>query len=343
MRRNGFLAVMIACVLTQQTEAAPRTKPGEPWRALHLIGFGTDDDLKLLGTQVPGLAQLGINTIILEVNYSFAYQSHPELRGNNNPITVAGARELTKLCRAHGVRVIPQFQCFGHQSWKQHTAPLLTKYPELDLTPGAFPNNESIYCREWDPLNPKVNQIVFALMDELIAAFQPEAFHVGMDEIFLIGSDKSPSTHGKDPAKVLAQAVSDYHTHLVKKHRLQMLMWADRLLDGKALGMGEWEASTCGTAPAVDLVPKDIILCAWHYNKRDAYPSIPFLLKKGFRVLPSGWKDVAATKALIEFSRAQNNPKIIGHMFTTWGAAKKDSLVAFPAMAEGLKILTAEK
>jgi hypothetical protein len=74
-----------------------------------------------------------------------------------------------------------EFSCLGHQSWQENTGPLLTKYPELDLTPGAFPENEGIYCRAWDLLNPKVNEIVFALMDELIDAFQPDAFHVGMD------------------------------------------------------------------------------------------------------------------------------------------------------------------
>lgn len=68
-----------------------------------------------------------------------------------------------------------EFSCLGHQSWQENTGPLLTKYPELDLTPGAFPENEGIYCRAWDLLNPKVNEIVFALMDELIDAFQVDA------------------------------------------------------------------------------------------------------------------------------------------------------------------------
>jgi hypothetical protein len=311
----------------------------QDWRALHLIGFDSDTALQRLGGQVPALAQLGINVIVLEVDYSFAYRSHPELRRGDDAITVEGARQLVALCRTNGVRVIPQFQCLGHQSWKSNTGPLLTKYPELDLTPGAFPKNEGIYCREWNPLDPRVNQIVFALMDELIDAFQADAFHVGMDEVFLLGSKESPATHGQDPAKLFAKAVLDYHDHLTRVRGVQMLMWADRLLDGKALGLGAWEASECGTAPALELIPKDIILCPWHYGVRETYPSIPLLVGKGFRVLPASWKDVAATKALITYSRAQKSPQVIGHLFTTWGAERKDALATFPALLAGLPLL----
>jgi hypothetical protein len=52
-------------------------------------------------------------------------------------------------------------------------------------------------------------------------------------------------------------------------------MWGDRLIDGKKYDFGEWEASTNGTAAAIDLIPKDIIVCPWHYELRDNYPSIP--------------------------------------------------------------------
>ena len=37
------------------------------------------------------------------------------------------------------IRLIPQFQCLGHQSWERWTFSLLTKHPEFDETPGKFP------------------------------------------------------------------------------------------------------------------------------------------------------------------------------------------------------------
>lgn len=320
--------VVIVVVLLLFTVSLQAKGKSKPWRAVHLLDYSTDAALESLGQTLPALAQQGINVIILEVDYNFAFKSHPELRRGTNPITRDGARKFAALCRKLNLRLIPQFQSLGHQSWKAETFPLLTVYPKFDLTPGAFPNNEGIYCREWDVLNPEVWKVVFELMDEIIDAFRADAMHVGMDEVFLLGSPQSPSTKGKDPAELFAKAVNELHGHLAGKRHVEMLMWGDRLVDGQKYDLGEWEASKNGTAAAIDMIPKDVIICPWHYEVRESYPSIPMFIAKGFRVLPSGWKDVEATKALVNYSRTQAGPKLLGHMFTTWGV-KPDALVEF--------------
>jgi len=339
--RCFFLLIL---VLTLAATIAAGTKPGrEPkrpdkWRAVHVLDYASDADLEVFAQNIPKLKAMGINVIVFEVDYNFDFKSHPELRRGTTPITRAGARRLADLCRRQGIRLIPEFQSLGHQSWKADTLPLLTVYPKLDLTPGAFPNNEGIYCREWDPLNPEVNATVFALMDEIIEAFHADALHVGMDEVFLLGSEQSPSTKGKDPAQLFARAVNDLYAHLVKRRHVEMLMWGDRLIDGQKYDFGEWEASKNGTAAAVDMIPRDIIICPWHYELRDAYPSVAFFLEKGFRVLPASWNKVDATQALIDYDEKQTSPKMLGHLFTTWGV-KKDQLPDYPPLIEGLKRL----
>jgi hypothetical protein len=159
-----------------------------------------------------------------------------------------------------------------------------------------------------------------------------------MDEVFLLSSEQSPSTKGKDPAKLFAKAVKDLHEHLVKNRKVEMLMWADRLFDAKKYDWGEWEAAKNGTAPAVDMIPKDIILCPWHYEVKESYPSIPMFVEKGFRVLPASYRKVDAVKALIQYSGKVQSKKMLGHMFTTW-SGKKDTLPDYPPMVEGLKLL----
>ena len=322
--------------------ADAKAKPAQPWRAVHLLNYNTDADLDALGQNLEALAKQGINVIILEIDYNFAFKSHPELRHGSNPITREGARRFAAACKKLNIRLIPEFQSLGHQSWKEETFPLLTVYPQFDLTPGAFPNNEGIYCREWDPLNPDVWRVVFKLIDEIVDAFRADAMHVGMDEVFLLGSQQSPSTKGKDPGVLFANAVKKIHSHLVRERKVEMLMWGDRLIDGKKYDLGEWEAATNGTATAVDLIPKDIIICDWHYEPRESYLSIPMFIEKGFRVVPAGWKDVEATKALIQFSRRHTGPRLLGHIFTTWGV-NKDELVAFPPLVEGLKLLQVDQ
>jgi hypothetical protein len=343
--RSALLSLIVALLIGASAAVAggedPKSaKKTEPWRGLHLLNYNTDKDLETLGSQVPRLRELGLNAIVLEVDYHFRFRSHPDLRQGREQITPEGASRFAAVCRKNGIRLIPEFQCLGHQSWKGDTFPLLTVYPDLDLTPGAFPQNKGIYCREWDPLNPKVNEIVFPLLDEILEGFQADALHVGMDEVFLLGSEHSPSTKGQDPARVFARAVKDLHGHLVEERHVEMLMWADRLFDAKKYHWGEWEASRIGTAPAVDLIPKDIILCPWHYERHEAYPSIPLFLEKGFRVWPASWRKLDASKALIEFSLKEQSPRMLGHLFTTWGG-RKDAVAEYPPMVEGLKLLQA--
>lgn len=269
---------------------------------------------------VERLAPQGVNLIVFEINYRFAWKSHPEL-AQPGALAREQAREFATVCRSNHIRLIPLFNCLGHQSWAKQTAPLLAKYPEFDETPRIPPDNPGIYCRSWCPQHPEVNTVVFALMDELLEAFAADALHVGMDEVFLIGHEQCERCRGQDPAKLFARAVNDYHRHLVGERRVEMLMWGDRLLDDATMKYGEWEASRNGTAPAIELIPKDIIICDWHYEPRAEYPSVPFFQERGFRVLPSSWRNRNAALALLDYARAQNRGKVVGHLCTTWVGA----------------------
>lgn len=154
MRLFSMLASLLIALPAVAVEKGAKAEP--PWVALHLLGYQNDADLESIEAQLPDLAAQGVNVLVLEVDYGFEFRSHPELRVADKVITRSGARRFEAACRKRGIKVIPQFQSFGHQSWAKDTWPLLTKYPELDLTPGAFPQNEGLYCREWDPMNPRV-------------------------------------------------------------------------------------------------------------------------------------------------------------------------------------------
>ncbi|NQT25954.1 family 20 glycosylhydrolase [candidate division KSB1 bacterium] len=341
-----IFVLMVSCsrLMTPYSQKAG-PGPGETWRALHVLNYASDSDMDTLAMEIPQLAKMGLNVLIFEIDYDLKFKSHPELIRSKNPITPKAAQKFVKLCNSHGIKVIPQFQCLAHQSWAKETFPLLTEYPELDLTPGVYANNDSIYCREWDPMNPKVNEIVFALLDEIIDAFYADAFHVGMDEVFLLTDKHATATKDKDPAEVYAKVVNEIHDHLVTKG-CEMLMWADRFIDSEKITFGTWEASANGTHPAIDLVPKDIIMCDWHYETMDVYPSpmdgylsVPMFLEKGFRVLPCSWRNLVSSKALIEYSLKQDDPKMLGHLFTMW-SSRKGSVTEWPPMVQGLLLLT---
>jgi len=309
-------------------KSAPSQQAGKMyWRGVH-VGISSEKSVEQLTAVVGPLARLGINAIVGEINYGYQYKSHPELRAGN----ASSPEQIEKLlleCRMYNVRLIPQFQCLGHQSWKENTAPLLTKYPQFDETPGKFPANKDIYCRSWCPLHPEVNKIVFALMDELIDAFEADAMHVGMDEVFLIGEADCPRCKGKDKAELFAKAVNDYYEHLVRGRKIEMLMWGDRLIDTSKYNYGKWEASANGTARAIDMISKDIIICDWHYEPRQAYESVPMFLGKGFRVWPASWRKPDAARAFVDYSKRFDGPRMLGHLNTTWGAVPFKQLPSF--------------
>ena len=310
-------------------------KANPVWRGVHL-DVQSGEQAQALEAALPKLAAAGVNVVVAEVDYGFEFQSHPEVRAKRF-LTRDQARALTEAAHAQGIRLIPQLNCLGHQSWSKNTLPLLAQHPEFDETPGQFPQNQGIYCRSWCPQNPEVNPFVFALIDEIADAFQADAFHVGMDEVFLVASSYCPRCRGGDPAKLFAKAVNDLHRHIVEERKLEMFMWGDRLLDSASLHYSEWESSKNGTAAAVDLVPKDIVLCDWHYEKQAVYPSVPFLMGKGFRVWPSGWQPLEAAQAFSAYAAQEKGPRMVGYLCTTWGKVKIANAADWPPLKDVLK------
>jgi hypothetical protein len=340
-----LLAAVLALVFSPQQAnaetAGARAQRAKAWRAENPVWRGvhlavnSDAEADALGEALPHLRSVGVNVVVAEVNYQFEFKSHPELRGLSF-VSKARAQALAGVGRSLDIRLIPELNCLGHQSWKQSTAPLLTRHPEFDETPGQFPGNKDIYCRSWCPQHPGVNPVVFALIDELVEGFGANAFHVGMDEVFLIASEHCPRCKGGDPAKLFAKAITDLHGHLVGKRKLEMLMWGDRLLDAKALGYSEWEAAKNGTAGALALIPKDIVICDWHYGKQEKYPSVPWLLGQGFQVWPSGWQPLEATKAFSDFALQEKNPRLLGYLCTTWGKVPITGVAEWPPVMQVL-------
>ena len=108
-------------------------------RGVHLM-LGSDSQAAALQEQMPKLASAGVNALVLETDYNFEFKSHPEL-SSPGCVTQARAHELAAEARRLGIRLIPEINCLGHQSWSKTTLPLLAKHPEFDETPGQFPNN----------------------------------------------------------------------------------------------------------------------------------------------------------------------------------------------------------
>ena len=329
--------LLLAGCSTHSISAATSPKKNTSWRGVHLF-VQSDKSADDLTENLPKLAAQGVNVVIVEVNYSFDFKSHPELR-TKNFVTRPHVKQLVTAAKKFNICLIPELDCFGHQGNRNHVLPLLEQHPEFTEPPWTTADKEISHMKGWCPNHPEVNPIVFKLIDEIADAFKAKLFHAGMDEVMNIASDNCPRCQGRDPAELFAKEVNELHGHIVRKRKMEMLIWGDRLLDGKTMKYGKWEGSTVGTWPAIDLIPKDIIICDWHYEKRESYPSVPLLVEKGFRVWPTGWKPLEATKAFSAFTREQRkqNPRVLGYLCTAWGRANSKTITDWPPAVEILK------
>src|ERR1700684_2825043 len=96
-----------------------------------------------------------------------------------------------------------------------------------------------------------------------------------------------------------------------------------RVIDGKITGLGEWEASYRSTARSIDLIPKDVMICDWHYERPD--PTPVYFAMKGFDVVTCPWKSSATAVRQVDdmlrwhvTTTKEMNPHFQGIVQTVW-------------------------
>ena len=258
-----------------------------PVRGLHIFAPNSSEIEVTTEFIKNALPKEGVNTLILEIGYGYKFEKRPEI-ADEGALGKPEIKRIVAACKEAKIRLIPEINLLGHQSWAKTTHKLLTAHPGFDETPGKYPNNEGIYCRSYCPSHPEVHQVIFDLVDELAEVFESDAVHVGMDEVFVIADKDCKRCKGKTPAELFAGEVKKLRDHLKSKNR-EMWMWGDRFLEGRTTGLGEWEASTNGTDGALASLPTDIVICDWHYEKVEPTPIL--FAMHGNRVLISPFKD----------------------------------------------------
>ena len=269
-----------------------------------------------------------INTLILRVDYNYQFESHPELRDTLS-LSKENVKQIVEVCKKNNIKIIPQINLLGHQSWAGKINNLLRVYPQFDETPWvqmpqnyAWPNSDSLYCKSYCPLHPEVHKIVFEMVDEICNVFEADAFHAGMDEVFYIGDQKCPRCSGKDKAELYAGEVTTIRNHLAEQNRT-LWIWGDRLIDGKTTGIGMWEASCNNTFKAVDLIPGDVVICDWHYDR--AEQTAVYFAMKGLKVVTCPWNRPQVAKMqyedMLKFKERSSydmNQRFLGMVQTVW-------------------------
>jgi hypothetical protein len=325
----NFLTVLFLLLAWQTVASAQESSD----KLFQIKGFcigapspkGVDRFVKFINEE---LAPRGVNTLLVLVDYNYQFESYPQLR-DSAALSKADVKKMVAACKKNKIKIIPQINLLGHQSWASHPNKLMSEFPQFDETPEVkmpekyvWPNSDELYCKSYCPLHPDLHKVVFAVVDEICDAFESEAFHAGMDEIFYLGSPKCPRCSGIDKAVLYADEVTRIKNHLAEKNR-ELWIWGDRLIDGKSTGIGFWEASYNYTYRAIDMISKDVVICDWHYERPDQTPV--YFAMKGFRVMTCPWRTpktaVIQTEDMAKFKKyatPEMKPRYYGMMQTTW-------------------------
>jgi hypothetical protein len=57
-----------------------------------------------------------VNTLVLRVDYSYQFKSHPELI-DSFALSEKDVKKIVRACKQGDIKIIPQINLLGHQSW----------------------------------------------------------------------------------------------------------------------------------------------------------------------------------------------------------------------------------
>ncbi|MBR2024459.1 MAG: family 20 glycosylhydrolase [Clostridia bacterium] len=270
----------------------------------------------------------GFNMIVLQTRYRYQFKSHPEIRGYD-PLSYEDVKRLVTVCKENGIVLVPKMNLIGHQSGLHNTPTdgiihghnnvssdikdgLLEAYPEFD----EQKEQDAIhYARSICLSNEEALKVLFDLIDELMEVFESDKIHIGCDEGFNMGLCEKCSKVPK--YQLIANWVNKINEH-VKVRGGEIYMWGDRLLSTHETGYNEWEASNTKTEKARTLLSKDIVICDWHYDMKNKYPSVDIFGENGFEIMISPWREKENSISFINYAKTHDKGHIRGLLTTTW-------------------------
>lgn len=252
-------------------------------------------------------AYYGYNKIMLEIGGAMEYHSHPEVNegwieysriasahlnhkgdnpyfpfadeqtyylknsihsenGGGGVLSQETVKDLVRYCEERFMEVIPEMPSLSHSDY------LLTRHPEF------AERKDDLYPDTYCSAQTGVYELLFDLLEEVIAVFRPKRLNIGHDEAFSLC--QCELCKDKDPAVVFAEDIKKIHAFLQKRN-ITTMMWAEELIDcidntGVAWAgayreirhpkTGEIAQIIQPIHPAIDMIPNDIELMHWYWS-----------------------------------------------------------------------------
>ena len=219
-------------------------------------------------------------------------------------------RSIAAYARKLGMEVIPEVPCLSHCDY------LLTRHRDLaERAEDPYPDT---FC----PSNPKSYELLFDVLEETIEIFRPSVINIGHDEFYSFGL--CPKCKGKPAPGLYADDIRKIHDFLAAKG-IRTMIWAEKLLDAHFIDShvpcGGAEAKDLpATYPAIDLVPRDLLLLHWYWSLDRRFEEE--FEKRGFRFAFGNFSG----RSIPEWKRRSSADGFFGTMISNWGRSDLPTL-----------------
>ena len=258
--------------------------PDRPFRGVHLF-LPAVSEMPFAKRLIKYLiSPMGYNVAIIEVGAGMRFDSHPEVNAAfleaieksstgewpefphgtvaaGTVVEKEDVRAFVDYIKSFGIEAIPEIQSLGHVQYLTQAYPEIAEREDKDYNAEIDFRGEDFrpagfYAHCYCPSLEKPYEVLFDMMDEIIEVFRPNSYvHMGHDEVYQIGI--CPRCKDKDPAELFARDVNRIHAYLAQKG-LKMMIWSDMLQP----------CTKYRTPPAIDLIPKDILMLdfIWYFH-----------------------------------------------------------------------------
>ncbi len=294
-------------------EFSIRDWPDIPFRVLHVCGFPEYTPVRIERC-IRLAAYYKFNHVILESCGVFRSEKHPWLGWRDGWLDPATCHRFAALARDLGVTLIPAFNVFGHATYARGRT---GKNASLDVSPEYQPLFEPVEGFNWCISNPEARRVIRDLVGEIHEAFdRPPYFHLGCDEA-------EPPSCAACCAPGYRERVAEHirsMTEFVRDLGARPMIWHDMLLRYRDPQWKGLEANGSEeTVALLDSLPKNVIICDWHYAAPcddDRHPvSLDHFLARGFQTMTCPWDNFDGIAAQCGYARQRN----LGVICTTWG------------------------
>ncbi|MCS6949716.1 MAG: beta-N-acetylhexosaminidase [bacterium] len=252
------------------------------------------------------LSHLKFNHLVLESEYT-RWESAPAIWVDFS-MDKRDLKQVVDFARQHYLEVVPLVQSLGHSAW------MFRNGQNMDIA--EDPEKPNAYC----PLHPRTYPFIDAIYDEAMELFQPRYFHIGHDEVHLFS--RFPY-HEECKKRGLTQLFVDdvlHHYRRFQQRGIRTMMWGDMLLHrSESADPAAFAESPEEAQRRREMLPKDIIICDWHYQPR---PAEEFIVKNLWTFSRAGFEVIATTwyrpMNIYHFAQAAYRMSALGLLQSTW-------------------------